>query len=326
MESRCHFGRNYKNAKTDVCTVRTPVRARNVFALEPLKIHCEIQFCEMKFNVSWCKIDDTNDCRNIDETPHIRTLLKTTPEDINVHLSYLHFTQTSRSDSGQYRCKISGSITSVSHSIHVNVTDAPSDRNISSAINTTNAPVNDLQPGLQAKLPYIYFLAGIITILIIVIGISVFIMRRCEGSQKREKAENSQNQLRLQSSTPENSCQATLGPESLMRPKSVCVHPAPHLDHASGVYDNVPTTTTSQLKSTKASVRAPLTRRETPNVTSAVILAESIYDNDGADEKGEESCLVYAALNHKAVREGHSPIHSSIFEEDLSEYAPIRVS
>ncbi|KAL4656578.1 B- and T-lymphocyte attenuator isoform X1 [Arapaima gigas] len=318
----CIHGDARVAAKASDChpTARLPQeRTRRTFTMEPLAIYCIINSCGEELKVSWCKLDPMQDCLDIKETAHVSSQMEATAEEVSEKRLYLHFTQTFLNDSGKYRCTIFGRITVVSHFVHVIVTEAQSDGNFSSAINTTSAPVqgDDVWPQLQSWLPQIYISAGILTFLIAVMG-GVFFTLQKNKSQYLF--------LCLQHNAVENSCQAAGSHNLPVQPRSVHVHPARHVGHGSGVDDNVPTGIMSQTKCTKAPVRAQAKQPEAPNVEIPLVNTESFYDNDGAIEKSEQSGVLYASLNHQLACEGHSPLHSSLPREDFSEYSLIRVS
>ncbi|XP_078099639.1 B- and T-lymphocyte attenuator-like [Sander vitreus] len=147
---------------------------------EDLRINCPVAFCNNSPpTVSWYKYETAIASVPVDvsSSSHIKTewtLLKPLEG-----ISYLIFQKILRNDSGEYRCRTGGG---VSHSINVSV-DGYGERNVTR--NDTKGSFLDPEPREDLWM-YMYFAAGIVSFVIIVIILSVVSMRGCTGKPKKE--------------------------------------------------------------------------------------------------------------------------------------------
>lgn len=93
----------------------------NIQEMKSLKINCTVEsHCWKIIDVSWCRIDDKNECGPLINWNHLTTEWKNINE--NKQMFFLVFHNVSMQDSGLYRCKIKSPTPTVSHTINVTVT------------------------------------------------------------------------------------------------------------------------------------------------------------------------------------------------------------
>ncbi|XP_023667153.2 uncharacterized protein [Paramormyrops kingsleyae] len=275
---------------------------------ESLRIDCNIRACRQNISVIWCKLDLSNMCITINEPDRIQW--NASYSNAKEWVSYLHVTSTLVNDSGNYRCKTAGDFDSISHSINVIVTDAPVEVSTTRPQNKNSAMI------LRNKdwLLYVYISAGILIFTFVVMGISCFIVQRCQGSKQSAAVLISQ----YQHETSGESCKVAPQPEVPPRMNSVRTHITPTSEGP--VYDIPTNRRMSQKKNTKASVRLPPARTCTPDEASV-----GLCNNESVGKATDLTHVVYATLNHQPAQQDPDPVRTSLSLFETCEYAPIRV-
>ncbi|KAK1802952.1 hypothetical protein P4O66_021485, partial [Electrophorus voltai] len=91
--------------------------------MSTLKINCTVSIpshCWENLALSWCKVDEGNDCKPLNHSSHITTEWRKITGEYKT--SFLVFRNLSKADSGLYRCKVDGRVSTISHNINVIVT------------------------------------------------------------------------------------------------------------------------------------------------------------------------------------------------------------
>ncbi|XP_049919318.1 B- and T-lymphocyte attenuator-like isoform X2 [Epinephelus moara] len=275
------------DSKDSDCEVDLKVARDTVYEALPgedLRINCIVAFCnDSPPTVTWYKREKTD--IPVDVSSRIKMEWKHVNRSEGI--SFLIFQNIFRNDSGVYQCGI-GDI--VSHNINVSVHDHDGRTN-ASGMNST-APT--LKPETLSDLfRYIYFGAGIVAFVTVVIIISIVSMHGCKGKSKKK----------TQSENPYI---------------AIPMEPFPHA---------------SFQPSPRGSPSAPPPRRPLPSQPNELPLPrdnEHVYSKVKEDrgrprKKAEEegSSLVYAALNHQVpARPAAWPRRPM---EETSEYAAICV-
>ncbi|KAL7370409.1 hypothetical protein ABVT39_027812 [Epinephelus coioides] len=257
---------------------------------EDLRINCTVAFCnDSPPTITWYKREKTD--IPVDVSSHIKTEWKSVNHSEGI--SFLIFQKIFRNDSGMYQCQ-SGDI--VSHNINVSVHDHDGCANVS-GMNSTEAPTS--KPDTSSDLfMYIYFGAGIVAFVTVVILISIVSMHGCKGKSKKKT--QSENQY-----------------------IAIPMEPFPHAG-----FQPSPRGSPSAPPPRRSTRRKPLPSQ--PNELPLPRDNEHVYSKVKEDrgrprKKAEEegSSLVYAALNHQVpARPAARPRRPM---EETSEYAAIRV-
>ncbi|XP_023275957.1 uncharacterized protein LOC111665259 [Seriola lalandi dorsalis] len=289
------------NADSEDCETVIKVQRHTLyeaFVGQELIMNCTVAFCNSSPpSVIWYKLDQPIGPVNVSSGSHIKTVWKELSRSEGV--SFLIFQKILVSDSGLYQCR-SGD--SVSHSInvsvhgHAEITTVKWENETSSPTPTPQLPENILM--------YVYPAAGIVTLVVIVIVLSIISMRGCKGKTKKEtQTEN----------------------KYIVVP--MVEQPSPH----AGLHVS-PRQSPSAPPSRRSTRRS--TRRNAPSSqpNEAPIDNEHVYGEVKEDtERGrnavedEGSSVVYAALNHQPPPGAAAP-RQWRREEEFSEYAAIRVS
>nr|XP_023685175.1 B- and T-lymphocyte attenuator-like [Paramormyrops kingsleyae] len=125
----------------DVCPVEVRVPRNTITSAgenSPVTLRCPVKHCGWRPAVTWCKLQNFTDCVTVNETDNIKIQWKNNETEPNISTSELIFTRVSMGDAGLYRCGVYGTVTAVSHTINVSVTDQTQDRNESSANTSKN--------------------------------------------------------------------------------------------------------------------------------------------------------------------------------------------
>ncbi|XP_028428018.1 B- and T-lymphocyte attenuator [Perca flavescens] len=165
------------------CDIEIRVRRGTVHEAllgEDLRINCPVAFCNNSpLTVSWYKYETSKPVPvDVSSSSHIKTEW-TRPKPLE-GISYLIFQKILRNDSGQYQCTTGGSM---SHSINISVY-GDGERNVTRNV-TTEEMIVEPEPRDDLWI-YMYFAAGIVPFVIIVIILSVVSMRGCKGRPKKE--------------------------------------------------------------------------------------------------------------------------------------------
>ncbi|XP_039648666.1 B- and T-lymphocyte attenuator-like [Perca fluviatilis] len=180
------------DSQNSTCDIEIRVRRGTVYKAvlgEDLRINCPVAFCNNSpLTVSWFKYETTKPVPvDVSSSSHIKT--EWTHLKPLEGISYLIFQKILRNDSGQYQCTTGGS---QSHNIYVSVY-GEGERNLTrnDTIKKTGGMI--LDPGARDDLwIYMYFAAGIVPFVIIVIILSVVSMRGCKGKPKKERQTENQ--------------------------------------------------------------------------------------------------------------------------------------
>ncbi|KAM6892790.1 B- and T-lymphocyte attenuator isoform 2-T2 [Lycodopsis pacificus] len=175
------------DSESSDCEVEVKVDRNTVYEAflgEDLRINCTVGFCsDSPPTVSWYKRETTDVPVNVSSSSHIKTEWKLLKRLEGT--SFLIFQKVRRNDSGVYQCQVEGS---VSHNINVSVHGDGTN-----VTKNTNRGTSDQKPSEDPWL-YMYFAAGIVAFVIIVIIISVVSMRGCKGKSKSKKETQTENQ------------------------------------------------------------------------------------------------------------------------------------
>ncbi|XP_048871671.1 B- and T-lymphocyte attenuator-like isoform X3 [Brienomyrus brachyistius] len=295
----------------DVCPVEIRV-ARNTIASavenSSVALHCPVKHCEPRPAVTWCKLWSPAHCVTVNATDNIKMQWKYSETEPNTGTSDLIFTRVSMGDAGQYRCGVYGTVTIVSHHINVSVTDQPQDGNESSA-NTTGEPKTK---NPFPDHPHLYIYAGIATLVVIVLLISFFSKRGCQGSNHSTKAEDAGIQYSVILRTHQAS------PRPSISDQSHNLYANPVRISGNDVHDKHPNRKTSRKKQ-EASSEAPPTRGSVPGQVAVEM------DSSSAHDDMDPNTIVYATLNYRAMGRDQSRVCVQPPVEEHSEYASIRV-
>uniref|UniRef100_A0A3B4TM01 B- and T-lymphocyte attenuator-like n=1 Tax=Seriola dumerili TaxID=41447 RepID=A0A3B4TM01_SERDU len=275
------------NADSEDCETVIKVQRNTLyeaFVGQEFTMNCTVSFCNSSPpSVSWHKVDQPIDPVNVSSGSHIKTEWKELSHSEGT--SYLIFQKILVSDSGLYQCRGGDG---VSHNINVSVHGSPTP--------TPQLPENILM--------YVYPAAGIVTLVVIVIVLSIISMRGCKGKTKKE-------------TQTENQYMAV----------PMVEQPFPHASLQAS-----PRQSPSAPPSRRSTRRS--TRRNAPSSqpNEAPRDNEHVYGEVKEDtERGrnvvedEGSSVVYAALNHQPPPGAAAP-RQWRREEEFSEYAAIRVS
>ncbi|XP_033956010.1 B- and T-lymphocyte attenuator-like isoform X2 [Pseudochaenichthys georgianus] len=262
----------------DGCLIETRVLRNTSYKAvvgEQLEIKCGVAFCkEAPPTVDWIKYEKT------DVPVNISSRIKMEWGSINKSegISFLVFPNIRLNDSGVYQCK-SGE----SNSHYINV-----------FVNGSTHP----EPTVNSW-TYMYFAAGIVPFIIIVIIISVVSMRGCKGKSKKE-------------TSSENQYMAIPIVEQPLH--HGCLQPSPRGSPSAPPCRRSLRTKTPPLQPNEL----PLPRDNYP--VYRVITRDRERQRNMAEEEG--SSIVYAALNHQPPARAARPPRPT---EEQSEYAAIRV-
>ncbi|XP_031434532.1 B- and T-lymphocyte attenuator-like isoform X2 [Clupea harengus] len=149
------------------CAIEVRVRRNTVLRTAPMKsltVNCTItwQDCSSEPTVTWCKLLINNDCVKVNSTPDVAIHQERSLTEGNKIVSYLNFHRVEKHDDGLYRCEISGSLTVVSHTINVSVSETLHTSTESPTV--TNKPDSN-----QDWLLYVYVCAACAVVILIVI-------------------------------------------------------------------------------------------------------------------------------------------------------------
>ncbi|XP_036419390.1 uncharacterized protein LOC118803003 [Colossoma macropomum] len=276
---------------------------------ETLKINCTViteSHCWKNLSVSWCKIEDTDHCRPLNQCNYTATEWRNFTE--NERMFFLIFWSLSLQDAGLYRCKSDGPVATTSHTINVTVTASKTYIDVVSNENrTTNSSISEPSDSPMSELwPYVYICSGIAGLVLIVLVVALLIIQ-CRGpkqSRKEKTADSQSNASQMPPFTPpvhENISQGnTHSLPAQLNPPSPCI------------YDNAPIRVSSQRDG--PSRRYPANHMAKPGQN---------HDRFNMEVEEEEDPLVYASLNHKALSRGQVRISHP---EETSEYSAIRLS
>ncbi|XP_051558962.1 B- and T-lymphocyte attenuator-like isoform X5 [Myxocyprinus asiaticus] len=271
-----------------IATIKVPRNTQfRAHVMTLLIINCTVIVHECQnSSIYWCKIYG-NDCKALNHSNNIKAEWKSITEHDGI--AFLTFLNISTEDEGLYRCRLGE--TTVSHSINVTVTVGNEE------VFLNQSKTGDLntfpKDGLQWLWPYVYICSGIVGLVVIVMTLSLFIIRR-QGTKSTRKNKTTKNQnigtQRSDQSPPHHNTHST----------------SAHLSSAlSCVYETPPVRTGSSSGRFSAN------------------MAESKGShNNISTGGGEENALVYASLNHQAISRG--PKRTARQEPEPSEYAAIR--
>ncbi|XP_072554395.1 uncharacterized protein [Paramormyrops kingsleyae] len=294
----------------DVCTVEIRVpRHSNTSAGEnsPVTLHCPVKHCGWRPAVTWCKIWNLTHCITVNETDNTDIQWKYSETELSIITSELTFTRVSMGDAGLYRCGVYGNVTAVSHTINVSVTDQTQDRNESSA-NTREHREEDPFPNRSQ----LYIYAGIASLVVIVMLISFFSKRGCQGSNHSPKEEDAGIQYSVILRTHQAS------PRPSISDQSQSLYANPVRISGNDAHNIHPNRKTSQKKH-EASSEAPPTRGSVPGQVAVEMNSSSVHDDM------DPNTIVYAALNYRAMGRDQNRVRVQPPVEEHSEYASIRV-
>ncbi|XP_076839204.1 B- and T-lymphocyte attenuator [Brachyhypopomus gauderio] len=300
---------------THQCIATLTVPRNTVWRAAPmqlLKINCTVTtdpHCWKNTSVSWCKVDNGNDCKLLNHSSHTITEWRNITGDKRI--SFLIFRNLSASHSGIYRCKVDAYVSTVSHNINVTVTDSVTtkdnmDTKVERNLTKPNGSESD-NVNWSFLLPYVYICGGILLVVATVMLGSLLIIK-CQRPKTSRKERTAENQY--------TATQVAYIPNPInnaISHQQGNTHSLPAHLSPSSMYDIPPTRASSHRDRPSAGSRlanqvAPGRRRE----------------QDDVKEEEEDSPLVYASLNHKAIV--RRPIKVSLSELDTSEYAAIKTS
>ncbi|XP_034072878.1 uncharacterized protein LOC117546674 isoform X2 [Gymnodraco acuticeps] len=269
----------------DECYIETRVHENTSYKAvvgERLEIKCGVAICgEAPPTVDWFKLlwferEQTDVPVNVSSSSHINTQWELINKSEGI--SFLVFPKIRLNDSGVYQCKSGGSS---SHYIYVFVNGS-----------THSEPKVD-------SWMYLYFAAGIVPFIIIVIIISVVSMRGCKGKSKKETS--SENQYMAIPMVEQPLHHGRLQPSPRGSPSaSPCRR---------SLWTKTPPLQPNEL---------PLPRDNYP--VYRMITRDRERQRNTAEEEG--SSIVYAALNHQLPARAARPPRPT---EEQSEYAAIHV-
>uniref|UniRef100_A0A3B1KJP0 Uncharacterized LOC103042156 n=1 Tax=Astyanax mexicanus TaxID=7994 RepID=A0A3B1KJP0_ASTMX len=255
-----------------------------------LKINCSIftePHCWQSLLASWCRINDENECRLMNQSNHRATEWRNITE--NQRMFILIFWNLSKQDAGLYRCLTHAPVSTSGHAISVNVTDG------------TREESSDM----AWLWPYVYISSGIIVLVLTVIVVALLLLR-CRGSKER-KQQIAENQFSV-AHTPSFSPRV----RSTLQPGNTHSLP-PQLSPTSDlIYGNAPIRASSQKD-----------RHSRGHPANHAAKPRRGHDHFTEELEDEDNPLVYASLNHKVMP--RPPVRVTLPEE-TSEYAAIRVS
>ncbi|KAF3857253.1 hypothetical protein F7725_009112, partial [Dissostichus mawsoni] len=260
-----------------------------------LELKCEVGFCEeAPPPVHWIKHEQTDVPVNISSSSRIKTHWELINKSEGI--SFLVFPKTRLTDSGDYQCQSGGSN---SHNINVFV------------YGSTNS-----EPTVDSWM-YMYFAAGIVPFIIIVIIISVVSMRGCKGRVVIFKTMTNPSKMSLagkskKETSRENQYMAIPMVEQPLHHGRL--QPSPRESPSAPPFRRPLPTKTPPLQPNEL----PLPRDNDP--VYRVITRDRERQRNTAEEKG--SSIVYAALNHQLPARAARPLRPT---EEQSEYAAIRV-
>ncbi|XP_034720981.1 B- and T-lymphocyte attenuator-like [Etheostoma cragini] len=169
------------DSKDSACELEIRVHHGKVYEAVPgedFRIHCPVTFCNSSPpTVSWYKYETTKQFFvpvDVSNSSHIKkewTLSKPLEG-----ISYLIFQKILRNDLGEYQCRAGGSM---SHNINISVHGDGESNGTRNGTDTMHSYPENLWM-------YMYFAAGIVPFVIIVIILSVVSMRGCKGKPKKE--------------------------------------------------------------------------------------------------------------------------------------------
>ncbi|XP_034007368.1 uncharacterized protein LOC117499143 isoform X1 [Trematomus bernacchii] len=277
----------------DECFIETRVHENTSYKAvvgEQLEIECKVAFCEeAPPTVDWIKPDSNQ--TNISSSSRIQTKWKLINKSEGI--SILVFPNIRLNDSGVYQCK-SGDSSSHLINVFVNVDDGRG--------RTTVPQKNESSTNTESKVDswtYMYFAAGIVPFIIIVIIISVVSMRGCKGKSKKETSRENQYMA------------IPMVEQPLQHGR---LQPSPRGSPSAPPCRRSLRTKTPPLQPNEL----PLPRDNNP--VYRVITRDRERQRNTAEEEG--SSIVYAALNHQLPARAARPPRPT---EEQSEYAAIRV-
>ncbi|XP_068575880.1 uncharacterized protein [Cebidichthys violaceus] len=287
------------NSEDSDCEVEVKVSKNTTYEAvlgEDLQIHCTVEFCSgSPPTVSWYKRETTDVPVNVSSSSHIKTewtLLK----DLEGR-SFLIFQKVRRNDSGGYQCQVGGSI---SHYIHVSV-HGDDGRTNGTNNDTTGTTVD--QNSTDHLWLYMYFAAGIVAFVIIVIIISVVSMRGCKGKSNSKKKTQTENQYMAIPMVEQPFLHAS--PQPLPR----------------GSPSAPPCQRSTRRKTPPSQPHEPPLLKVNEHLYSK---ARGGRERRGVAVEEAGGSVVYAALNHQLPAAG-AAARPRRPREDASEYAAIRV-
>ncbi|XP_030283236.1 uncharacterized protein LOC115587512 isoform X2 [Sparus aurata] len=119
------------------CEVGLMVRRGTTWTAAPrqrVTVTCPIKDCRESFNVTWCKLSDTDRCERIHYTENVQQNDKRVKDEL---ISFLTFKRISIHDAGLYGCSLKGyKFEVISHTINISVSD--SYQGVKKSIDTTD--------------------------------------------------------------------------------------------------------------------------------------------------------------------------------------------
>ncbi|XP_053085712.1 B- and T-lymphocyte attenuator isoform X1 [Pangasianodon hypophthalmus] len=282
--------------------------------MKSLTINCTVDsesHCWKNINVTWCRIDDKNECRALNRSNY--TTNEWEKVNKNKRLLFLIFHNISMKDAGLYRCRINSPTPTVSHSINVTVTDYVPDCNTDSKVvtvenNTTNSS-NPIVAKKEPLQPYVYIYSGIGVLLLVVVVVSVIVIW-CRGQKKSIKEKIHENQS---TATPVADLAPPIyNPRESPRSKTQTL-PAQLSPPTPSIYDIPPVRVTS-LRDRSSAGGHPVNRGSPIRC----------HNRDTVETEEDENPLIYATLNHGAVPQ--RPVRVAHVQIEASEYAAIKVT
>ncbi|KAK5875048.1 hypothetical protein CesoFtcFv8_027578 [Champsocephalus esox] len=278
----------------DGCLIETRVHQNTSYKAvvgEQLEIKCGVAFCKKNPpTVNWFKHEQTVPV-NVSSSSRIKTQWETINKSEGI--SFLVFPNIRLNDSGMYQCK-SGDSSSHYINVCVNVDDGRGRTTVPQKNESSTHP----EPKVDSW-TYMYFAAGIVPFIIIVIIISVVSMRGCKGKSKKETSSENQYMAIPMVEQPLHDGRFQPSPRG---------SPSPPPCRRS-LRTKTPPLQPNEL---------PLPRDNYP--VYSVITRDRERQRNMAEEVG--SSIVYAALNHQPPARAARPPRPT---EEQSEYAAIRV-
>ncbi|XP_040836423.1 B- and T-lymphocyte attenuator isoform X2 [Ochotona curzoniae] len=284
------------------CEVQLYIKRNSVHSVasgDPFELKCPVKYCNIRPNVTWCKLNRSN-CQPLVDGFHLHTSWR---EGVNISDFILHFEPVLPSDNGSYRCQSKFSVGIIeSHSTTIYVTGTSpelkpsacvfdqiqnkSERPLMSATSTAG-PASKEEKASQPWLLYGLMVLGGLPLLSIICFCLLCCLREHQGKQEKPTdTDRAGREINLVDA-PQliSSEQAKAGP----RKKSQTV-PA-----ETGIYDNDPWFRLQE-------------RAE-------------VYSNSCLEENKQG--IVYASLNHSFF--GMNPKQTRNEKEAPTEYASICV-
>ncbi|XP_049325979.1 uncharacterized protein LOC103040670 [Astyanax mexicanus] len=143
---------------------------------ETLMIKCTVftePHCWKNLPVSWCRINDKNECRPMTDSTHFSTAWRNISGSQRMFI--LIFWNLSKQDAGFYRCQTQAPVSTLGHAIRVTVTASDTDFKHVSKKNTTK----EIRDTEQSVVKQFFLLYSVPIVVILVLSVPVLIKTIC---------------------------------------------------------------------------------------------------------------------------------------------------